>query len=515
MKENLWQEEGREATNGLAMVAAIAPRKGGEAHRLWKLYEKRHAKVEEDTIPMILCDFFASSCTWPVIRSTNGQIGDLAGSLQSLLLAVDYVGALDAPATYFESDETCIAAASNAMTRLSGEAATQVLRDILITGAIIVAKDNICRSPAEDYDGSISPVNVIIPVNVKNAPWWDGAMVPYYGLLMSTSGYQEVTDNLGKPRSSKICGSTKLVLDNIVLYDEIPDLIPDFIVKEPMNEACAALTLGGSEAIYGYGDACARATDDALSCDCGANGHQEAAEMAMGFCVSYIAAPRYIVPKQLRAYSAADKVIREAYAWPPAGTRLTAVGNIFLEPGDILHTDTWRPLLKMSSPLDTCQQALADDIASRVARRCFINNPDEKAIHRVHAAASSLLIDCDTIEDIEELRQLSDKWSNLFKTVIEGTPVRSDASIATVKDFSYFIRRVWEHFVIGVTQSSIADDADLELFMELDQTFRRSNSLPATEGIPIRRAFIGVASSAIDLSGIGPYNRLSDGAARF
>jgi len=50
--------------------------------------------------------------------------------------------------------------------------------------------------------------------------------------------------------------------------------------------------------------------------------------------------------------------------------------------------------------------------------------------------------------------------------------------------------------------------------MDIDQAVRRTYSLTPADGIIVRRAFFGVGSSAVELSGLNPYARLADGVSK-
>ncbi|KAM3426067.1 hypothetical protein NHJ13734_009688 [Beauveria thailandica] len=248
--------------------------------------------------------------------------------------AIDYVGAPDdcGGGDY----DTFIAAASEGVTCLSGRAVTQALQDIVITDSFMMAKDMLTQE-SENISNADEFIGVgggkITPSEFLRARWWDAAMVPYHRLIMGTSYYKHLTDRLGTFTSSEACGKIKRAVDSLIRYDEIPDAIPDYINKECFNEFLVALALGGSNSVLGYANALASVTDDVLACQCGCDGHPEAAELAMGSCLWYILQPRYNTRIQLVSYSAAQDEVRDAYAWPPCGARMTAAANLVLQAG--------------------------------------------------------------------------------------------------------------------------------------------------------------------------------------
>ena len=297
---------------------------------------------------MVLRDFYSSIYAWQFIRCIDEQTIDLCGAALCLTTAIDYVGASDDPAGGYD---VYIAAASEGVACLAGKAATQALQDMVIADAFMVTKDAMAEKAKEINDidffigangGPVTPNQFLL------ARWWDAAMVPYHRLIMSTTHYKNLTDSLGTFKSADSCGRIKRAVDSIIRYDEIVDAVSDYVNKECFNEFLVALAAGGSKSTRNYAHAVARVIDDALECDCGENGHEEAAELAMGACLWYQLAPRYMARRQLLSYAAGTDVVREAYAWPAPGERLSAAADVCLRPGNTLHATTWEPLWKES-----------------------------------------------------------------------------------------------------------------------------------------------------------------------
>jgi hypothetical protein len=518
VRAGLWAEHMDGAERGLPAVVAVAPRKGGEAYELIKEYSRHQTVRKDSAAPMVLRDFYSSIYAWQFIRCTDGGILDLCGSTLCLTTAIDYVGASDDPAG--GGYDAYIAAASEGVACLTGDAATQALRDIVTADAFMITKDAMAEMSRaivdteefiEDSGGPVTP-NEFLP-----ARWWDAAMVPYHRLVMSTLQYKHLTDRLGTFRSADRCGKIKRAVDSIIRYDEIVDAIFDFSNRECFNELLVALAVSGSKAARGYANALGRVTDDALECDCGASGHEEAAELAMGACLWYLLAPRYMARRQLQGYAAAGDVVRNAYAWPAPGARLRAVADIFLQPGNALHAWDWQPLWgDTGTPTGSDGQLpFAEWLASRIVRRCLGENLGQEATRRSQVAARTVLSDCDVLDDHRSLRLLSEKWCHLFETVVAGLPADAVVPGTTTAELRALVGRIWRHTVIGPAggPTDAVEETDERLFIDVDRAVRRTYLLTPAQGIAVRRAFFGVTTSAVELSGLGPYARLSNGAA--
>lgn len=510
LRANLYHGSGNEG--GISIVAALAPPKGGEAVELVSEYLRRHADSKEVCLPMIVRDFYASFHCWAFIRCTDGRVPDCCASLQCLATGVDYVGARDDPKA--GGFDNYVAAAGEGVALLSGKAATQNLRDLLITGAFIAVKDAMGRrSKKVNFTDNTIPAR-LTPDMFLLARWWDGAMVPYIRCTMSTSDYKHLTDSLGTFTSCDMCGNIKRAMDNLIRYNEVVDAIPDYVNKESFNELLLALAMTGSNGVSGYGHALARAVDNALSCHCGVNGHEEASEISMGNCLGFLMNPRYAGARQLLTYSASTDELREAYAWLPPGQRLRAVAEVSLLPGNTLHTPEWQPVWNMTC--DNIQEPLACELAQRIRRRSIVDGMvAECSTQPCEAVAISVLEECDRLDTPDSLRRLSSEWCRLFDTVLACTPAGKITDDSTIRGLSSLVGRIWQHIVVGpdCDQKSPIEETDVKLFIDTDRTIRQTFLLPPTEGIAVRRAFLGVATSALELSGLSPLARLTNGLA--
>jgi hypothetical protein len=511
VRANLWSGHTGGTGQGLDVVATLAPKKGGEAHRLIREYSRHHAQGADSAAPMVLRDFYSSIYAWQFIRCIDEQTIDLCGAALCLTTAIDYVGASDDPAG--GGYDVYIAAASEGVACLAGKAATQALQDMVIADAFMVTKDAMAEKAKEINDtdffigangGPVTPNQFLL------ARWWDAAMVPYHRLIMSTTHYKNLTDSLGTFKSADSCGRIKRAVDSIIRYDEIVDAVSDYVNKECFNEFLVALAAGGSKSTRNYAHAVARVIDDALECDCGENGHEEAAELAMGACLWYQLAPRYMARRQLLSYAAGTDVVREAYAWPAPGERLSAAADVCLRPGNTLHATTWEPLWKESR--DSRQPAVAR-LARRIAKRSLTGDAGQEARRNCEKHARSVLAECDTLDDEEYLRALSEKWCHLFETVLAGVPMGKDIPHELSRQLCSVIGRIWQHTVVGTRPGDAAEGFDEQLFIDVDRAVRRTYLLPPAQGTAVRRAFFGVTTSAVELSGLGPYARLNNGAA--
>jgi hypothetical protein len=277
-----------------------------------------------------------------------------------------------------------------------------------------------------------------------------------------------------------------------------------------------ALAMGGGRAVLGYGDALGRITDDVLACDCGAIGHEEAAELAMGTVLFELIHPRYRTRRQLACLSSADDPVKSAYAHRSPGTRLQAVASTVLQPGNVMYSPTWQPLWTQITTPQAPDTPWAEQLARQAVRRSLPHPGNHAGTGACHAAAKSVLADCDQLRDQASLRNLAEAWCHFFDTVIDASVTDSTARHQATSEMRPLIGRIWEQDIVGhAGQSPPAPEfADERLFMDMDHAFQRSFSLPPAEGFAIRRAFLGVVTSATELSGLNPFARLTDGTAR-
>ncbi|KAM4064971.1 hypothetical protein HRG_004681 [Hirsutella rhossiliensis] len=516
VRAGLWTDHGSGIGGGLSMVASTGPKKGGEAQQLIGEYRRHHADSKKSAAPMVLRDFYASIFSWQFIRCPDWRTADLCGSALCMTTAIDYVGTRDDAGG--GGYDVYMAAASEGVACLAGKAANQALRDLTIADSFMVAKDEMTERAMEilDVDEFIRVSGgPVTPSEFLRARWWDAAMVPYHRLIMSTDGYRHLTNSLGTFSSVHACGRIKRAIDSLIRYNEMVDVVSDYSNHECFNELLVALAVDGSSGAHGYAHAVARVTDDVLACGCGVDGHEEAAELAMGGCVWYLLVPRYIARKQLFSYeNAVEDVVREAYAWPAPGTRLRAVADVSLQGGETLHTESWQPLWGGTdawSP-DAHQPAVISGLASRIVRRSLVAGPGLDAMHGFEAAARSALADCDRAAGQEGLGASSAKWCHLLETLLESV----SAGGPVTRTLSCLFDRIWRHTIVGLNHDlpDSADGADERLFIDVDRAIRQTYLLPSARGAAVRRVFFGVTSGAVELSGLSPYARLCAGAAR-
>jgi hypothetical protein len=353
------------------------------------------------------------------------------------------------------------------------------------------------------------------PNELALARWWDACYGTLLRVIVNTSSYHHLADALGTWNSGQ-CGNIERAIAVPIRYNDIPDILFDSTHGEWLNEPVMALVMGGPGALLGYGDALARITDDVLACDCGAIGHEEAAELAMGTVLFELIHPRYRTRRQLACLSAADEPIRSAYAHRAPGARQQAAAGTILQPGNVMYSAAWQPLWTQIATAQTHGSSVAGQLARRAVRRSLSHFDDHAGTGVCVAAARSVLADCDRLRDQASLRNLAGAWCRFFDTVIDASVTDSTARRLATCEMRPLVGRIWEQDIVGpACQSPPAPEfADERLFMDMDAAFQRSFSLPPAEGFAIRRAFLGVVTSATELSGFNPFARLTDGPAR-
>jgi hypothetical protein len=142
-----------------------------------------------------------------------------------------------------------------------------------------------------------------------------------------------------------------------------------------------------------------------------------------------------------------------------------------------------------------------------------VDRGEGDTIAECQAIARSVLVECDCRTERTALYALSQQWGELFdavqKTWTAGThPQYRECA----NELRQIIGRVWEHSVVGGVAPEIDDDQ--RLIFDADHAVRRSHLLPPEAGYHLRRNFFGVVTSAIDLSGLNPFSRMSDGIAK-
>ncbi|MEW2353365.1 hypothetical protein [Spirillospora sp. NPDC029432] len=496
----------------LAALAACVPRKGGEVEEFLSQYCLRNATSPPPAVPMVMRDFFTSFLAWQFIRCTDGGLLNLAGSVLCLTTAIDYVGAPDDAGG--GGHDAYVRAAGEGVACLSGPAATRALHDIVLVDAFMRVKDAMKAVADELADPRRFTADCggpVTPLEYMQARWWDGAMAPHHRLPMGTVAYRHLTDEFGAFTAAAQCGTIQRALDNLIRYNEIVDMVPDHAQGESFNEVNVALAVGGGDAVRGYAEALARVIDDALECRCGTAGHQEVAELAMGGCLMYLLAPRWNARRQLRGLTAAGSAAAQAFAWPAPGRRLQAVASTALPPGDTLYTPLWDPLWKQDPPL--AGPHAAPELARRAVSRSLPGAAiDPQDLRPCHAAFEAALTACDTCGDDSGLPALAELWCAAFDTVLAASAAGRTIPEHATTALRSALARIWKQAIIGESDER-TPHPDQCLFIDTDHAVRRTYSLPPYQGLALRRAFFGVATSAAELSGLNPYARFTGGVS--
>lgn len=471
------------AVQALTALGAIAPRKGGEAP--WLLAEYRRRKFGVEHPCQVMRDFWTSTYTWMWIRGSDMAVRGLSASLMTITTAVDYVDATDDANAGDQNGY--LLAASEGFGLLGGAGAELAARETALFGAVTLVKDSLTRNAAE----TPFPVEAgVDPAQFRMVRWWDGAIAPYFRLITGSTDYRHLSDDRGFFLAAASCPRIQRVLDNIYRYNELQDAVADFTNWEPINEVLAALIGGGAEAVAGYGDAIAESTDHVLECNCGIAGHEVAAELAMGSCLWYLVAPRSPGRYQLAAFVRSQSSIATAYA----PTRLVGYG-CHLDPGGLLHQPDWHPSW---SPV----RRPIEQIAFRLARRC-LHRP-ELSVRTARAAAETLstVVRADSTATLGHLER---GWEAVFDAALTDAGVPGEAP--QLRDL---VTRMWSEVLLGRgSDRALA----AKLFIDLDIAILDTYRLPDAEAYLIRRAFFGLTSGMVELSGLNPYSRLADGLA--
>lgn len=301
--------------------------------------------------------------------------------------------------------------------------------------------------------------------------------------------------------------------DGLFRYNEMVDFAPDLDSQECFNEVLLALAMGGERAVRGFANATAQIIGDVLACECSKQGHDEAAELAMGGCMWALLTPRYSSRKQLIAFSA-NETLNEFYRWRSPGTRLETVARITLQPGYALHSTDWRPLwtLAEATPSEPEMPWVAE-LARRAVRRSVPAGTTLTDPRACEAAAKSVLAHCDVLDDSTALRAVAEEWCLFFDTVLVASSTVSAGSQAIRQELRDLINRIWQHTIVVDGSTDATTHSDERLFLDTDRTIRRTYTLAPAEGLTIRRAFFGVVTSAVELSGLNPFGRLVDGGS--
>lgn len=478
----LWHKDATPAARGLARLAGVAPDKGGETRELWAEYLRR---VPTATDPIMgMRDLWGSVYAWQFMRGDDARLHDLCASMMSLTSAVDFCDAFDDSGA--GGHDLYMAAAAEGLTHLSGPAATLAAREMVAVGALMVVKDAMAT---ESYDGVPTEVT---PDEYMGARCWDGAIAPYYRVMLSSSHYRQVGDIWGEFTSAAACDRIQRAIDNIMRYNDVTDAVADYAHHESFNQVLLALARRGPDAVTGYGQALAEVTDAVLDCPCDEPGHDEAAELSMGACLWYLLTPRYQVRRQLAAFGAAGGDLAAAYAPAPAAAHT-------LRPGHDLYGPGWDPLWEPARPHS------AQERARRVARRSLADGADP---HPCESAAREAFTRYDETRDGGVLLGLDSDWERVFEAAVAGTAAGRTVYAAVLREL---VGRFWRQAVLG---DGGAPGVDAALLMDVDEAIRATFLLPAPDGLRLRRAFFGVTSGAAELTGHSPFARLTDGLGR-
>ncbi|TFY87637.1 hypothetical protein DYL59_17770 [Pseudomonas kairouanensis] len=500
-------EGNRHIAQGLRALAHIAPKKGLEVERLPDAYRTLLPGVKAQDVPaMILRDFCASTFAWQYIRSPDARVHDLCGSLMVLTTAIDYVGAKDDPGAVGRAYQV---AGSDGLVHLGGRAIHQAVQDMVVACAFMITKDEMVA--ASQYHGDLlafidAAGGPVTPAEFFVGRWWDAGMCPYHRMVMNSDGYHSLMNEADAFDSFAHCHAVRRAIDNLIRYNEVIDLVPDYTNGEVFNEARVALSLGGVEAVREYGTCLACVTDEVLRCECGARGHEVAAEMSMGGALWYLLLPRFQVWRQLHAFRDGPGHVGTAFAPLPAGQRLQGV-MLKLLPGECLHDRSWKPLWQVGSAAQG--PTLISELARRVMLRCLLPQ-NRQHPHALEHLIAPLLERCDRLETLLELRELAEYWVGLFDACLEVSSVSPTAYPQILNALRAALLRAWQDTVACDVQAG----ADTErLYVDCDSAVRRTYALPLAMGLVVRRAFFGVATSAVELGGFNPYARLTRGIA--
>lgn len=500
-------ERDRHAVLGLTALSRIAPRKGLEVQRLLGAYRAFLPGLKAHDVPaMIIRDFCASTFAWQCIRSPDARVHDLCGSLLVLTTAIDYVGAKDDPGAASKAYQL---AGSDGLACLGGRAIRQAAQDMVAACAFMDTKDALVVATEHEADlpGFVDAAGGrVTPEEFFLARWWDAGMCPYHRMVMNSDCYHALMNEAGAFDSFAHCHAVRRAIDNLIRYSEVIDFVSDYAHGEFFNEAFVALSMGGVDVLREYGACLACVTDDLLCCECGAAGHEVAVEMSMGGALWYLLLPRYQGWRQLHAFSSGPRNVAAAFAPLPAGQRLQGT-MLTLLPGELLHDRDWKPQWQVSPPESTPD--LISELTCRILRRCLLPENRQRDC-RLEDLIAPLLERCDSLDTPAQLRELAKRWVAVFDACLEVSAVSLGDHPQLLNPFRAVLERVWKYTVACDAQAG----ADTEcLYVDCDAAVRRSYTLPTAVGLVVRRAFFGVASSAVELGGFNPYARLTRGIA--
>ncbi|MEW2580550.1 hypothetical protein [Streptomyces syringium] len=521
LQDRLWDVGTSPPGRVLALLGDAIPRKGNEMQDLASEYLRRGAEHPASLPAMAMRDFWGFFQALMSVRCRDGRMPDLTASLMTVTMAIDFPGlADDAEAG---GTQVYVEASGEGMACLAGPAAQQLLWNTTLTSAVIALKNRLLSQPPSvrqrsDTAGVPGETGAPTPSEYLLARWWDG-VTP---VILGTTGwpaYRHLANDRGDFIGSVQCGRILRALSALIRYNDVVDLLSDYVSREPFNELHPPLAIGGAQHLTGFADALAATTDEVIDCGCGQPGHQEAAEISMAMCIGFMLAPRYRLGHQLAALShAASPQIRRSFTStsPQRAARTTAATRLL--PGEVVYAPSWSPLWQTSSDQD--DRTWTDTLAQRAVKRYFLTDQStHPVVRRCLARIHSLINEATADANGSRLRSLAGQWGQLFDLVathptISPTPGALDPRL--VKELGALVTRTWNHVIVGSTEapSSLTTKEDVQLFMDVDHALRRTFNEPHEAAVALRRAFLGVLTSATELTGHNPYARLVDGTAQ-
>lgn len=503
---SLWCDGASPEAEALRLLCSLAPSKGGEARELVDAYLRRGADPSGSVAAMVLRDFWAHFHCVLAMRCRDPREPDLSASLMAFCMAADYRGAADDAGV--DGVDGYVQASGEGIGCLAGVAAQQALRDITVTTAFIGMKDDALRALGPGAPRGRHRAAAPTPADYLVARWWDGGLPAVIRLIVSWEPYRHLASERGHFVASDGCPAIHRCLSSLLRYNDIVDLLPDAACREPFNELLLALASGGGQRVIGFADALAAATDGVLACRCGRDGHEVAAEIAMAMCLSFAVAPRYRLRARLAALARADDH-GHFEAAPHDAARATAATT--LSSGILMYSPAWRSLWRRAPRAP--DGPWAHELARRAVRRYFASDRSRTFSGRRCVALTRELVERATAPGDTSPEQLASGWMDLFD-VVATTAVPQRGCEHELRDV---VGRVWTHVVLGsrAPAPAVSDARDVRVFMDIDRALRGTFAEPPEAGTRLRRALLGVLTTALELAGHNPYGRLVDGVGRF
>ncbi|WP_280465566.1 hypothetical protein, partial [Nocardia brasiliensis] len=496
----------------LDTLAALVPCKGGEADRLAAVYLTRQATRPEQALLLATRDYYGLTLCSLAFPRTDATVLTLIGALDCLMLAPDFVGVADGAGS--PTADAYAIAASEAITCLHGAGVDEYLRECGLLGACIKAHPAIVAATAHlaDPERFIAQAGgPVTPVESMWARWCDGLVSTITRLPLSTPAYQHISNARGTLPAYHTCPAIQRAVDLEIHYNCVLDIVNDWINQECQNELSLALALGGGRAGLGLGNAFARVVDDTLACRCGHPGHAEAAELAMGFCLFYLINPRWRAREQLLALTADTSPVADMYRWQAPRTRLRDVAQTTLSPGGALYSTAWKPL--WHNDIHAGDRWLKELTQRSITRSLLaIDTLPSNALGACRTAAQSAITAAGTSDTPHELGAAAQHWLRYFDTILDAAlPCTTPEHGVAARHLRPLITRIWQQIIVGSTPRTPTGRIDEQLHIDTAHTILRTYALPPAEGLALRRAFVGIATSAVELAGLNPYNRLTNG----